>query len=434
MTIKILVVGADPEARTELLRVIESLGHKAVVAQNATQCIEALNIGGYGLCILSLALPDESVRQVANALRACRTTVPLLTVVPMPTVKRIVAAYRLGAADFLPHPFHPVMAAWVIERALTERSHSALGLRTSGITLLGEHPAISAVLERIDQVADSNASALVTGEEGTGKEIVARLIAACGERRQAPFVTVRLGPDSHLSVDDLWSDNPGRKIPSRLIEAQHGTLYLDEITYLPREHQMALLRLLRDPAKRAATDVRLITSTSHPLEQAVREGSFLEDLFYRLNIIPIEIPPLRERPEDIPILVEHFRNAANARNQREIPSFPPEVLIRLSECPWPGNVRQLEHLVDRLVLSARAEGVTVYDLPANLRTDVKSLGPALVDLPPYGVDLRLLLTQLEERLINQALERTGGNKLRAAELLGMNRTTLVEKLRRRNTA
>ena len=166
----------------------------------------------------------------------------------------------------------------------------------------------------------------------------------------------------------------------------------------------------------------------------MREGSFIEDLFYRLNIIPIEIPPLRERLEDIPILVEHFRRAANSSSGKEAPPFPPDVLVRLGEFPWPGNVRQLESVVNRLVTGSKDRGITVADLPASLRTDVSSLGTAIVDLPAHGVDLRLLLTQLEDRLIGQALQRTGGNKNRAAELLGLNRTTLVEKLRRRNVA
>jgi DNA-binding NtrC family response regulator len=221
---------------------------------------------------------------------------------------------------------------------------------------------------------------------------------------------------------------------SKLEEAAHGTLFIDEIANLSREAQIGLLRLVRDPDARARADVRIVAATARNLEAAVREGDFIEDLYYRLNIIPIEIPPLRGRLEDIPILVEHFRRAANASHGCDAPPFPPEVLVRLGDCPWPGNVRQLENVVDRLVSSAKDRGVTVCDLPASLRTDVKSLGPAIVDLPPHGVDLRMLLTQLEDRLISQALERTGGNKNRAAELLGMNRTTLVEKLRRRTVA
>jgi two-component system response regulator AtoC len=432
MQTRILVVDDHANGAPGVQDVVESLGHAILLAPNATQAVELLTTQPIDLCVLSLALPGEGTRQVMNAIHARKIAIPAVGLIPDPTVKAVVAGYRLGLTDFLPRPFHPPMAAEVLRRALTDRGRSSLGQRTSGATLLGEHPAMNVVLERIHQVADSNASVLVRGEEGTGKEIVARLIAACGERRSAPFVTVRVEPDTHLSSEDLFGASP--ESPGKIHAAMHGTLFLDEIGNLPRELQVGLLRLLRDPAKRKAADVRIIASSTRPLEFAVREGTFLEDLFYRLNIIPIEIPPLRERPEDIPILVEHFRRAANAYAKREIPPLPPEVLVRLSECPWPGNVRQLEVVVDGLVMAAKDRGVTVYDLPANLRTDVKSLGSAIVDLPPYGVDLRLLLTQLEDRLIGQALERTGGNKLRAAELLGMNRTTLVEKLRRRNVA
>jgi DNA-binding NtrC family response regulator len=163
----------------------------------------------------------------------------------------------------------------------------------------------------------------------------------------------------------------------------------------------------------------------------VREGEFITELYYRLNVIPVTIPPLRDRPEDIPTLLDHFRRTANARRNRNVPPFSPEVLVKLGASSWPGNVRQVAETVDRLVATVKDRAVTVNDLPPGLRTDVVGLGPSLVDLPQDGLDLRLLLTQLEDRLIEQALQRTGGNKNRAAELLGMNRTTLVEKLRRK---
>jgi DNA-binding NtrC family response regulator len=297
------------------------------------------------------------------------------------------------------------------------------------------------VLERVDQVADSNASVIICGEEGTGKEVVARLIHACGARRSGPFVTVRLSVrEAQPTASELFGTTSAAQDPaardgqSKLAQAEHGTLFIDDIANLSRELQIGLLRLVRDPDSRNKADVRIVAATARNLEAAVRDGTFIEDLYYRLNIIPIEIPPLRERLEDIPILAEHFRRAANAAHGRNTPPLPSDLLVRLSECPWPGNVRQLENVVNRLVTSAKDRGATVYDLPASLRTDVRSLGTAIVDLPVHGVDLRLLLTQLEDRLIGQALERTNGNKNRAAELLGMNRTTLVEKLRRRTVA
>ncbi len=441
MHTRILIADEDQGTQAALVRVVMSLGYEGVPASSVTQAQDALSGKPIDLCVVSLGLPMEAVRNILATAQARRRPIPVVARIVHDTVREIVSVFRMGAQDFLPRPFHDQLGSEVIERALVERNRASSPLRTCGVTLIGDHPAMHVVLERVDQVADSNASVLIRGEEGTGKEVVARTIHACGARRGGPFVTVRLsGGEPHPTSNDLFgglsaSDNGLTKEgPSRLAQAEHGTLFIDEISNLSRESQIGLLRLVRDPGSRARADVRIVAGTSRNLETAVREGTFIEDLYYRLNIIPIEIPPLRERLEDIPILAEHFRRAANAYHGRNTPPFPPDLLVRLSECPWPGNVRQLESVVERLVAAAKDRGVGVYDLPASFRTDVKSLGTGIVDLPPHGVDLRLLLTQLEDRLIGQALERTNGNKNRAAELLGLNRTTLVEKLRRRTVA
>jgi two-component system, NtrC family, response regulator AtoC len=441
MHIRILIADEDKSTQEALERVVVSLGYECVGADSVTRALDALSGKPFDLCVVSLGLPPETVRNIMATAHARKTPIPVVVRIATATVREIVAVFRMGALDFLPRPFHDQLCIEVIERALSERSRASSPLRTSGVTLVGDHPAMNVVLERVDQVADSNASVLIRGEEGTGKEVVARTIHACGARRSGPFVTVRLiGSAAHPSAGELFgpsltsdSVSPADS-PSKLAQAEHGTLFIDEIANLSRELQIGLLRLIRNPDSRHRADVRIVAATARNLETSVREGAFIEDLYYRLNIIPIEIPPLRERLEDVPILAEHFRRVANAIHGRNTPPFPPDLLVRLSECPWPGNVRQLENVVDRLVATAKDRGATVYDLPASLRTDVKSLGGAIVDLPPHGLDLRLLLTQLEDRLIGQALERTNGNKNRAAELLGMNRTTLVEKLRRRTVA
>ena len=439
MHIRILIVDEDKSTQEALGRVVSTLGYEGVVADGVTRALDALSGKPFDLCMVSLGLPVEAIRNILATAHARKVPIPVVARIASATVREVVSAFRMGALDFIPRPCHDQLCGEVIERALSERSRAASTLRTSGVTLVGDHPAMHVVLERVDQVADSNASALIRGEAGTGKDVVARLIHACGARRGGPFITVRLtGSQVRPTTGDLFgattsSDNvPDR--PSKLAQAEHGTLFIDEIANLTRDQQIALLRLIRDPDSRSRTDIRIVAATAHNLETAVREGVFIEDLYYRLNIIPIEIPPLRERLEDIPILAEHFRRAANARYGRNTPPLPSDLLVRLSECPWPGNVRELENVVDRLVASAKDRGVSVYDLPASLRTDVKSLGTSIVDLPPHGLDLRMLLAQLEDRLIGQALERTNGNKNRAAELLGMNRTTLVEKLRRRTVA
>jgi transcriptional regulator with PAS, ATPase and Fis domain len=183
-----------------------------------------------------------------------------------------------------------------------------------------------------------------------------------------------------------------------------------------------------------AIDVRVVAATCRDLEAMIADGRFREDLYYRLNVVPIEIPPLRARREDIPALAEHFRREVNAREGRSVPGFALDVMQRLAHYDWPGNVRELENLVERVVVVAGSRMVVMHDLPSHMRTQVLDLERAAHDLPPAGVDLQLLLDEIEQRLIAEALERAGGDHDRAAELLGLHRAALVEKLRRRNVA
>jgi DNA-binding NtrC family response regulator len=329
------------------------------------------------------------------------------------------------------------LAVAIVRRVLQEQAGGTLGEQTSGACIIGDHPAMRVVLERIGQAADSGASVLVRGDEGTGKEVIARLIHACGARRAGPFVTVRPGSSPSPATEPGAIGSTDAQPAGNVLASLGGTLFLDDIAGLSRDAQIGLLRVMKEwgsLSESSGRNLRIVAATTQNMEQVARDGQFLEELYYRLNVIPMEIPSLRDRPEDIPSLVDHFRRAANARRGRSVPAFSPEVLVRMGACSWPGNVRQLGMTVDRLVFAAKDRAVTVNDLPASLRTDVSDLSPSLVDLPPNGIDLRMLLAQLEDRLIEQALQRTGGNKNRAAELLGMNRTTLVEKLRRRTVA
>lgn len=430
MPLRILVADADPALQVEWIQLVSSLGHEAAASRSVEQALSELRRKPADLCISQLDLPGGGVAALLAATQDNRPWVPVVATAGG-EVEQVIATLRAGASDFLPRPFHAQSAAEIIKRTLAATWQSAPAARTCSAALMGEHPAMRVVFARVEQIADSGASVLIRGEEGTGKETVARLIHVCGARRGAAFVSMRPATAEMPIEDELFGTSSQ---PGKLAAAQQGTLFVDEIGDLPREIQNRLARVMRDQGGPGQGGVRIVAATTRNLEQAVREGLFLEDLFYRLNVIPIELPPLRERPEDIPMLVERFRRTMNARRGHSVPPFSPEVMVRLGAYPWPSNVRQLEYTVDKLVLAAQDRPVWLSDLPVTLRTDVNELGPSLVDLPPHGVDLRLLLTQLEERLIGQALERTGGNKNRAAELLGMNRTTLVEKLRRRNVA
>jgi two-component system, NtrC family, response regulator AtoC len=426
---RFLFVNADAAGQAALQQVALRLERSCVVAATAEAAREQLRAESFDLCVIEMNLPEggETIIQTAQA---CQPWTPVIALAGQGTVTEAVTAFRAGAADYLPRPFHPDLAVDIIRRVVHQSVSGNLGDETSGACLIGDHPAIRVVLDRIEQAADSGASVFIRGEEGTGQEIVARLIHTCSSRRAGPFVAVR--PDSgQEGTGETFGTN---ETPDEVTASLGGTLFIDDVATLARDAQLGLLSLLKNPKGldgAGGKDLRIIVATTQNMEQVVREGEFITELYYRLNVIPVTIPPLRDRPEDIPTLLDHFRRTANARRNRNVPPFSPEVLVKLGASSWPGNVRQVAETVDRLVATVKDRAVTVNDLPPGLRTDVVGLGPSLVDLPQDGLDLRLLLTQLEDRLIEQALQRTGGNKNRAAELLGMNRTTLVEKLRRK---
>jgi DNA-binding NtrC family response regulator len=437
MGTRILLVDDEPASRAALGHLVAALGHDGVLASDAEEALDKLNTEDFDLCLADVQPEGESLA-LLEAARAHRPPVPVVALTGEGSVKSAVAALRAGAVDFLSKPFHAELFNETLRRALANVTSND-GRPTEGATVVSEHPAMRLMLERIDQVADTDANVLIRGENGTGKQLIARLVHASSVRRAGPFVAVNLAelPES-LAEAELFGDD---KREGRIAAAQHGTLFLDEVGAFPKALQSKLLHVLQERevipvggGSPVPVNARIIAATSRNLEQLVREGTLRDDLYYRLDVIPIEVPALRDRPDDIPVLADHVRREVNARAGLSVPALSAEVTKRLASYEWPGNIRQLETTVERLVVQASDRAITVNDLPTNLRADVVELGVSIVDLPPYGVDLRLLLTRLEDRLIGQALERTGGNKNRAAELLGMNRTTLVEKLRRRNVA
>jgi DNA-binding NtrC family response regulator len=445
---RILLVDDDPVIRSVLHRLVTSLGHTALQATNGEHAIALMRTERVDLCITDLRMPGADGFAVLDAARRKQPPVAVVVLTGEGTVTDAVAALRAGAIDFLAKPFHSTFFQETLARLLDDPAPDHQARPTKGAAVIGEHPAMRLVLERIEQVADTDANVLIRGETGTGKEVVARLIHGSSDRRAGPFVAINMAaiPES-LAESELLGHTKGaftgaeRSRTGKFLAAQHGTLFLDEIGDMPKSLQAKLLRVLQERevlqvggASPIPVEVRVVAATHRNLEQMVREGSFREDLFYRLDVIPIDVPPLRDRREDITLLAHHFREQVNARDGRAVPGFSSEVLARLCAHSWPGNVRELENTVERMVLVAGNREVTVNDLPPSFRTDVLRLNGTVLDLPEAGLDLRLLLNQLEHRLIGQALERTGGNKNRAAELLGMNRTTLVEKLRRRSAA
>ena len=312
--------------------------------------------------------------------------------------------------------------------------------------VVGHSEGLTDIYRVIDRVADTNCTVLITGESGTGKELVARAVHDSSQRSTLPFVAVNCGaiPESLLE-SELFGHAKGAFTGAhaakqgRIAQAQGGTLFLDEIGELPLALQVKLLRVLQSreyspvgDTRVLRADVRVVAATNIDLEQAARSGTFREDLYYRLNVIHVSVPPLRDRAGDVPILAEHFLKLALQRTARlNVGSFADSTMQLLEQYNWPGNVRELENTVERAVLLARGDQIQPRDLPARVCGLPSERRPGSSKLPDSGIDLRTAVESFENNLIRQALERTKWNKNQAARLLGLNRTTLVEMLKRK---
>ncbi len=310
--------------------------------------------------------------------------------------------------------------------------------------IIGKSPAIQRVFQLIEKVAPTESTVLILGESGTGKELVARAIHAKSRRREGPFIPVNCGAiPEELLESELFGYERGaftganRSKPGRFELAHGGTIFLDEIAEMSPKLQVKLLRILQERtverlgSERAIpVDIRIIAATNRDLEQEVAEGRFREDLYFRLNVIPIKLPPLRERKEDIPLLVEYFLARFCEREEVPLKRFSEKALKRLVDYHWPGNVRELENLIERLVILTEGDLIEEDDLPDHIRASHPSTNPILKEFPAEGFSLPQALREFEKSLILRALEASGGVKSRAAKLLGIKRTTLIEKMKR----
>ncbi len=316
---------------------------------------------------------------------------------------------------------------------------------TSRGEIVCEHESILNVLAVVDRIAASSCTVLVTGESGTGKELVVAALHDASPRATAPLVTINCGaiPENLLETE-LFGHAKGSFTGAhaarqgRVGAAEGGTLFLDEVGELPLQLQVKILRLLQQreyspvgDTRVLKCDVRIVAATNRDLDEEVARGRFREDLFYRLNVIHLHLPPLRERSGDVMHLAEHFRKIHAERSGRtDILGFTPEAMEMLKSSDWPGNIRALENAIERAVLLARGPHILPTDLPDRVRRAGAST-EVVTDLPLDGIDLRSVVDTYETNLIKQALARTNGNKNRAAQLLGLNRTTLVDMVRRK---
>jgi len=374
---------------------------------------------------------------------------PCVVLAGKPSVAEAMAVARAGVGDYLEPPFVWDALDGVLNRlwgdAVAAVPADEISQRGCA-AIIGKSDRMAKVFSLIKKVCDTDSTVLVRGESGTGKELIAQALHYEGARRKGPFIAVNCGAiPGELLESELFGHEKGaftHAIRTRLgrFELAHGgTVFLDEISEMSPMLQVKLLRVLQERkferiggTRTIQSDFRVVAATNRDLDQEVAAGRFREDLYYRLNVIPIEAPPLRERKGDITLLVDHFIAKFNRARQKKISGVSPEVMRQLLHYPWPGNVRELENTVERMVILAAGRGLAVEDLPDRLLGTQPAATAAqdVHEIPAEGFFLNGVVADFEKRLIVQALEQTGGIRNRAAKLLNVNRTTLIEKMKR----
>ncbi|MBL8753655.1 MAG: sigma-54-dependent Fis family transcriptional regulator [Planctomycetes bacterium] len=454
---KILVADPDPRSRQDLCTLLGKRGFQFGAAAELGEALPSLADGDFDLVLCDLSLPGGGGMKLLQEVKHAHPETAVVLLSAFGSVQDAVTAMRQGAADFLGKPFAADQVLVAVDRALEKSAlqkenlqlKSALDDRLRLDNVVGTDPRMQAIFKTVKAVADTRTTVLITGESGTGKTLLARALHSLSGRRNGPFVEVNCGalPESLLE-SELFGHVKGaftgavRDKVGKFEAASGGTIFLDEIGTSSPGFQVKLLRVLQDrviervgDTRTLPVDVRVVLATNKDLEKAVAAGEFREDLYYRIQVVSIEMPPLRARASDVPTLAEHFLRRFAADHGRPALHFTPAALQQLAQAPWPGNVRQLENVVERAVVLSQGELLDVADLPLLAQ---KPGQPAAVGLPgphttaPDGVPrpLREALMESEAAIIAQALQHCGGNRERAAKVLGINRSTLFAKLKK----
>ena len=443
----ILVVDDDPGVRDAFRLILED-HYEVLDAPDGPQALEVLRAAQVDLVLLDIRLPEMDGIEVLERIKAIDEGLEVILVTAVKTVRTAVAAMKLGAFDYLTKPFEEDELLALCNRALEKRSlerevtflRGELARTRDFEEIVGTHAAMQKLFRLTEQVARTTATVLITGESGTGKELIARAIHRQGPRRDRPFVAVNPAAVAESLIEsELFGHEKGaftgadqRKL-GKFELAQGGTLFLDEIGTLKAELQAKLLRVLQEReiervggTRPVKIDVRVIAATNVDVKQAVARGAFREDLYYRLNVVPIEVPPLRERIEDLPLLVEHFVRQYGQQFGKRVQGLSPEALTALSEYRWPGNVRELQNVVERCVVLADGPQIELNDLPLDVLIPDHRIRVRKANRLP----LKDATEAFEHQIVLQVLERVKGNQSEAARILGVHRNYLKRLLER----
>jgi DNA-binding NtrC family response regulator len=445
---RILVVEDDADAGVMLVEGLARHGFRGQWVPTSGAALDLLETADFDAIITDLRIPGMSGVELCERLAANRPQVPVIVVTAFGSLDAAVAAIRAGADDFVTKPFEMEHIALALERTLKHRElreevnrlREMVAKTEAPTQMLGSSPAMQKLFSTLHRVADSDASVLVSGESGTGKELVARAIHRESGRRDGPFVAINCAamPDALLE-SELFGHVRGAFTDARtdktglFSEADTGTLFLDEIGELPLNLQPKLLRALQERTVRPVGgsaevpfDVRVIVSTNRDLESAVADGLFREDLYYRLNVIHLQLPPLRVRGTDVLLLAQHFLAEAASRDDKSVVGLTSAAAERLLAYDWPGNVRELENCIQTAMALTSHDRLTVDDLPERIR----AYRPSALILDREEPEELLTMEEVERRYIGHVLRAVGGNKTLAAKVLGLDRKTLYNKLHR----
>jgi DNA-binding NtrC family response regulator len=449
----ILVVDDEEVMRDVIGSLLTDAGYQVGFAEDGPKGLALAKKGGFHAAIVDVMLPDMGGLEVLEELKKTDSELVVLMITAFASLETAITAMKKGAFDYIAKPFKHEEVLHILRNGLNQRRlqeenrqlRTALKDQGRFTEIVGKSPRMLQVFQLITQAAPSRSTILVVGESGTGKELVAKAIHANSPRVDKPFVVVNSGslpPD--LLESNLFGHVKGAftgavYAKKGLFElADKGTLFFDEIGNIPLETQAKLLRVMQERefmrlggVETIRVDVRVVAATNIDLRRAVEENRFREDLYYRLNVIAIQLPSLRQRKEDIPALVNHFVDKYAKENGKEVEGVSPDALQVLMDYDWPGNVRELENVIERGVVLTSSKSITRDIIPDHVRTSPSFHVPHLT-VPPEGISLKEVIANFERRLIESTLESTGGVQKEAARLLGLKPTTLNEMIKRHN--
>jgi nitrogen regulation protein NR(I) len=452
---RVLVVDDEVNLRKVLAAMLRKEGYEVAVAADGEQALAELEKNGADVVVTDLVMPKVGGLDLLKNVNATQPDVPVIIITAHGTVDSAVEAIKLGAFDYITKPFEQAEIQAVVAKAARTHTANQQNVKADGrarSSIIGESAQMQDIFKIIDKVAETPSTVLITGESGTGKELIATALHDGSPRRDKPLIKINCAAiPKDLMESELFGYERGAftgavtSKPGRFELADGGTLFLDEIAEIPVEMQVKLLRALQESEfervggiKTTRVDVRLIAATNRDLQKEIDNGHFRKDLYYRLNVVPIVLPSLRERKSDIPMLTKHFIEKYNKRLNKKIEGVADDAMTVLQAWPWPGNIRELENLMERVIVFADGPLITAKDLPEPVKSGSTAQAPLAGDLSsgPSNVSVGALkdivrqeTAKVEKDLIVKALEETQGNVTRAAKLLQISRKSLQTKMK-----